>query len=223
MRSFITPVAVLGLLSPAFAGEAPKTNSSQPVAEGLLGQEPYRFNGVVLTEAARGSGFVAEHPNLFFTAAHVVFDEGKWGAPPLWAGSYSAEGEPSIEDQIPSRGYFRWTQYANLVATYGPNSRSAFSRDVALAWGLEPFIEGAPAALDFKGSSNLRSSNTSMITGYPAELDYTGDSGGYFLHATAPDTIPYKAGILPYVLATHISTGPGNSGGPVWIEDAPGS
>lgn len=223
MRSFITPVAVFGLMVPAVAGEPPKTNSSLPVAEELLAQEPYRFNGVVLTDTGRGSGFVAEDPRLFFTAAHVVFDADAWTAPPSWVGGYHAETEPSLDDQVPSRGYFRWTQYANLVATYGPNSRSAFSRDVALAWGYEPFLDGAPATLDFKGSAKLRGSVTSMITGYPAELDYSGDPGGFFLHATAPDTVPYQAGLLPYVFATHLSTGPGNSGGPVWIEDAPGS
>lgn len=113
--------------------------------------------------------------------------------------------------------------FENLVAEHGNNSRSAFARDVALAWGLQPFVEGIPASMDFKGVSNLQKPNISMITGYPAELDYTGDSGDYFLHSTAPDITPFKPAVGPYLYATHISTGPGNSGGPVWAQDELGN
>jgi hypothetical protein len=204
---------------PALAGEAPKTNSSQRVDAGQLASEPFYYTGIVFSGDSRGSGFVAEHEQLFFTAAHVVFGDTGWNPPPTWVGGYSDEGAPGAELEIPSRGYFRWTQYANIVAEAGPNSRRAFSRDVALAWGLEPFVEGIPASLDFKGVSNLQRSNISMITGYPAELDYTQESGGYFLHTTAPDITPFKPAVGPYLYATHISTGPGNSGGPVWVQD----
>jgi hypothetical protein len=109
------------------------------------------------------------------------------------------------------------------VAEYGVDSRPAFARDVALAWGLEDFLEGEPAGLDYKGLAHLRKPNLSMITGYPAELDYTGESGGYFLHATEPDLTPFRMASKSYLFATHISTGPGNSGGPVWSQDDSGT
>ena len=208
---------------PATAAEAPKTNSSQRVDAGQLTSEPFYYTGIVFSGDSRGSGFVAEHEQLFFTAAHVVFGDTGWNPPPSWVGGYSDEGSPGAELEIPSRGYFRWTQYANIVDEAGPDSRRAFSRDVALAWGLEPFVEGIPASLDFKGVSNLQRSNISMITGYPAELDYTQESGGYFLHTTAPDVTPFKLAVGPYLYATHISTGPGNSGGPVWVQDTLGN
>lgn len=223
MKNFYLPFALAGLLLPATAGEAPKTNSSQRLGEESLAQEPYYYNGIVFSGDSRGSGFVAEHPNLFFTAAHVVFGESSWNPPPTWVGGYSDEASPGAELEIPSRGYFRWTQYANIVAEAGPNSRRAFSRDVALAWGLEPFVDGIPASMDFKGVSSLKRPNLSMITGYPAELDYTGETGGYYLHSTTPDITPFKPAIGPYLYATHISTGPGNSGGPVWVQDAMGN
>lgn len=223
MKYFTLPFALAGLIFPAAAGEAPKTNSSQRVGDEQLGQEPYYYNGLVLSGGARGSGFVAEHPNVFFTAAHVVFDDGGWTSPPSWVGGYNGEGAPPAESEIPARGYFRWTQYANLVAEYGPTSRSAFGRDVALAWGLQPFVAGIPASLDFKGISHLQQSNISMITGYPAELIYTAESGGYYLHSTAPDITPFKPTFGRYLYATHLSTGPGNSGGPVWVQDPMGN
>ncbi len=224
----IPPFLLVGLSLCAAAQEPPKTNSSAPVDSGLLGDSPFIYNGLVFTDEARGSGFVAENPRTFFTAAHVVSSvteagEFSWGAPPVWVGGYSGAAQPSFEGAVASRGYFRWTQYAAHVAEYGVDSRPAFARDVALAWGLEDFLEGEPAGLDYKGLAHLRKPNLSMITGYPAELDYTGESGGYFLHSTEPDLTPFRMASKSYLFATHISTGPGNSGGPVWSQDDSGT
>lgn len=220
---------VLGLTLCASAQEPPKTNSSQVVDSGLLSTEPYRHTGIVFSGGAsggfRGSGVVASDPKLFFTASHVLWDdtEKKWLLPPEWVGGYSGDSEPG--DGIRSRGYFRWAGYSTVVTESGTDTRGAFSRDISLAWGLEDFVEGTPAAIDFKGINTLRRAKTSMITGYPALLDYTGESGGFFLHATEPDLTPFKPAVTAsgaYLYATHISTGPGNSGGPVWSQDESG-
>ena len=230
---------LLGLSLCALAQEPPKTNSSQQVDSGLLLEEPYRYTGLVLAEGSRGSGFVASNPKLFFTAAHVLrytTSEGgeedeeettkdQWSLPPAWVGgSYSSDSIPEFSAAVPSRGYFRWGSYTTHVAESGKNSRPAFNRDIALAWGLQDFIEGEPAEIDFKGRVNLSKRFPSMITGYPATLDYTGESGGYYMHATGLDLTPFKA-FSPsgnYLYATHISTGPGNSGGPVWSKGPSG-
>lgn len=201
----------------------------------LLSEDPYRFNGIVIATdpeglpVTRGSGFVASNPKLFFSAAHVMRVEETaekivWSPPPLWIGGYSDANQPDfVAQSIVSRGYFRWGSYLTHVEETGENSRPAFNRDISLAWGLEPFIEGDPAEIDFKGALNLKKPNSSMITGFPAELDYTGESGGYFLHATEPDLTPFKSTGTNYLYATHISTGPGNSGGPVWSDDGSGT
>ena len=227
---FATPAClVLGLPLCALAQEPPKTNSSQMVDSGLLNQEPYRHTGIVFSgnnaSAYRGSGVVASDPKLFFTASHVLWDdeEETWFLPPEWVGGYSGDGQPGFGQR--ARGYFRWTGYSVVVEESGINSRGAFSRDISLVWGLEDFVEGEPAAIDFKGVNNLKKAKTSMITGYPALLDYTGESGGYFLHATEPDLTPFRPALTSggnYLYATHISTGPGNSGGPVWGQNDAG-
>ncbi|MCW1885831.1 proprotein convertase P-domain-containing protein [Luteolibacter flavescens] len=221
MKNFASPLVAACLASPALAGDVlpPKTNSSIPIDEALLTQRPYSQNGVVLAGALRGSGFVAEHPNLFITAAHVLYsDEGKWASPPIWAGGVNSLSEPQT-GTITSRGYFRWAAYSKQAAASGGDSVNAFKQDVALAWAFTPFTAEQPALLDFKGTANLRSGISSMITGYPALIDYTEAPGNYLLHSTLEETTRYKAH-GNYLTATHISTGPGNSGGPVWVRDA---
>lgn len=226
MKFATPPFVLLGLSLYALAQDPPKTNSSQKVDSGLLTAEPYRYTGIVFSEDRsgdlfRGSGVVASDPKLFFTASHLLFDDEKmvWTLPPEWVGGYSADGDPGLGTATKSRGYFRWTGYSNVVTEHGTDSQGAFARDISLAWGLEDFITGAAAPIDFKGSANLKKPKLSMITGYPALLDYTGEDGGFFLHSTEPDFTPFRPTLTNYLYATHISTGPGNSGGPVWSQD----
>ena len=220
----------LFLWLPAAVAEDPKVNHSVPIDPALLGQEPYRQTGLVLTADARGSGFVASHPNLFFTAAHMVYrpidgaTPGQtdqpvgWQPPPSWLGAYN-NTSLSLGHEVLSRGYFRWTLYSDLVEKYAQNSNLAFGHDSVLVWGLAPFIAGSAAALDTQGMQKLHNGATSMITGYPAIIDYTNAAGNYFMHATTPAAIPYKIVHDRYLTADLISTGPGNSGGPVWIHN----
>lgn len=217
------------LLLPAMAGviePPPKTNSAAPVDEANIGLNPFAFNGMVLSDYGQGSGVVAANPKVFFTAAHVLFDaEGDgWSQPPQWAGGGNAEGPlPPQIVQTESRGYFRWSSYAGHALAAGQNSSSAFATDVAPAWGLQPFFGGTPAELDFNGYKKLKKhTDLSMITGFPAILDYTGDPGDGKLHATAPEFTDFKEDASQYLYATHISTGPGNSGGPVWLQETSG-
>jgi subtilisin-like proprotein convertase family protein/V8-like Glu-specific endopeptidase len=214
---------------PARAGvapvEPPKTNSAAPLTDLDLSTNPYIFNGMVTTEAGQGSGVVAENPKLFFTAAHVLYDpmEG-WSEPPLWVGGGEHVALPPEVLSGESRGYFRWSSYAGNVQSAGQNSTGAFATDLALAWGLEPFFGGTPAAIDFNGYKKLKKHNDlSMITGFPATLDYTEESGNGLLHATKPEFTIFQAEANRYLYATHISTGPGNSGGPVWLQEAGGT
>ena len=184
---------------------------------------PFIYNGIVLSPDSRGSGFVAENPFLFFTAAHVVHAAAGWGAPPSWLGGFSGADLPEEDaGSIDARGYFRWNQYSNLLVEFGENGRITFGKDLVLAWGLKPFTEGDTASIDFNGAKNLLKPNLSMITGFPATLDYDGTSGGAFLHSTQPDFTHYTRALGNYLEASLISTGPGNSGGPTWIQQPEG-
>jgi len=199
---------------------APKTLNPVRVPARLMDEEPFRFNGVVKNDDARGSGFCAWSAKTFFSAAHVVFDDasGKWGEPPFWvskANSITLDDSKSIQ----SRGYYRWTNYSEIVALDG-NNGDAFGRDVILGFSFNRLIQGKPAILNLKGVSDLKKPIRTLITGYPAENDYLGvPIKGFFLHKTGPGVTPYKTYSDKALEATLVSTGGGNSGGPVWTQN----
>jgi Proprotein convertase P-domain/Trypsin-like peptidase domain len=199
-----------------------KTTTPVKIDPGLIDEKPYAVNGLVLTESSRGSGFCGGHPRTFFTAAHVVHDgEGAWAPPPGWMlRANAATLDP--DDLIPSRGYYRFDRYAELVETVGVSR--AFGKDVALAFGFQNFINGKPARLSTTGGEDLRSGKRKLITGYPAVKDYTGDdTNGFFMHSTGPFRNVFRNASRGSVSTTLVATGPGNSGGPVWTANQPGA
>lgn len=221
------------------AGEAPveppKTNSALPVAEADLSLEPFIFNGRVFNDFdpedeepmpwlededfEQGSGVIAGNSKVFFTSAHVLYDrQDEWNSPPRWQG---------VNDVNPqgSRGYFRWSTYAGNTLkdiNLGQNSADAFSKDVALVWSFVPFIEGAPATLDYNGYKRLKTKKqNTMLTGFPQMLDYTGEDS-FGLHATEPGVNLFAEDAAKFLHATHISTGPSSLGGPMWVQNPGG-
>ncbi|MEO7099142.1 MAG: proprotein convertase P-domain-containing protein [Luteolibacter sp.] len=199
---------------------ASKTLNPVKVPDAKIGDAPYRFNGAVISGNYRGSGFCAWNRKTFFSAAHVVFDDeaGLWSSPPVW---YPHSNAAVLDDDqsIKTRGYYRWTNYSELVALDG-NNGDAFGRDVILAYAFKNLISGSPAKLNLRGTSDLRNDIKSMITGYPAVNAYTGKPiEGYFMHQTGPGVTPYKTYAGNSLTTTLISTGGGNSGGPVWTKN----
>jgi len=213
----------LATISGLSSAVEPKVNYSMPVDPADLTTDPYVHNGLVLTDAGRGSGFVAEDQHLFFSAAHVVYDETTgWGAPPVFIQGNHGD-VPDEKAAIQSRGYFRLNSYARLAEDFGMEWKATYSKDVLMGFAFEAFYSATPPKINMRGYADLRRDNLTFITGYPAEINYTGESGGNFLHTTAPEFIRFDGGFGNYVTTTHLSTGPGNSGGPVWRQDRRGN
>ncbi len=210
-------IAPLFLAGSLVATAKSKTVFPEKIDPTVVNQKPYRYNGVVLVEGARGSGFCAWNQRTFFSAAHVVYTDSGWGAPPLWlpkANSASVDASKALT----SRGYYRLRRYAEIVEESGESS--AFGRDVILAFAFKNVIPEAPAKLNLNGASDLRTNVSKLITGYPAVEDYTDTSTeGFFLHQTGPFNKPYSSSSDGALETTRISTGPGNSGGPIWTLD----
>jgi len=217
MKALLCSMAgALTFAEAAVAEPVSKVTYPVPVDAGRIDDTPYRFTGVVVSELGRGSGFCAWNPKTFFSAAHVVYD-GEWTAPPLWYGAVNSDTlDP--EDEVQSRGYFRWNAYAELADLNGAEHPRTFGKDVILAYALTDLAGGDSADLDLQGFQHLKVPNPVMITGYPAEIPYTGATNTYFMHQTGPVTTSFKGDRTRYVGTTLISTGPGNSGGPVWSQ-----
>lgn len=219
----ISNLPVIGMLfiaGSAVSSAAPKTLNPVKVVDNKIVEEPYRYNGLVLTKKTRGSGFCAWNRRVFFSAAHVVYNDkdGVWKAPPLWNPANNGAAVDTTKS-IQSRGYFRWTDYAEIVSVDG-NNGDAFGRDVIVGFAFEPLIKGTPATLNLSGGSNLKSGKRALITGYPAVNAYTNEKiSGYFLHQTGPGFVKFATYSGDAIETTLISTGPGNSGGPVWTSN----
>ena len=230
------------------APEPPKTNSALPVPAEEINQSPYAFNvrlrtrdaeGDDLTgahledkdkdstsssssEGSVGSGVIAGDPKLIFSTAHIFYERGH-----LWVGPPQVFGPFSLENPPDPRGYFRWSNYSdNVIANTaeGQNGILALSRDTVLIWGISPFMPGAGATVDFNGYKKLKSNKvTSMLTGYPFEIAYTEmPVPGMQLHATAPAVSTFTVDAANYLNVTHVSTGRGNNGGPIWVQNQSG-
>ncbi|BCU75614.1 proprotein convertase P-domain-containing protein [Luteolibacter sp. LG18] len=219
-------LSALGLVSLAGMAHADKTLNPVKIDPLLIDTEPYRFNGVVLTDEVRGSGFVAWNQRAFFTAAHVVSSLGgddteatlDWGLPPDWVPMNNSD-TADTEATIPSRGYYRFKSYEALAEAQKAVNGSAFSRDVVLGFAFEDLIPGTPAVLNTNGYKDIRGNVTTMITGYPAVNFYTGeDIPGYFLHQTGPGITPYAVDFGRAMRTSLVTTGSGNSGGPLWVQ-----
>lgn len=196
---------------------APKTIFPVKIEPSVVNESPYRFNGVVLTAEARGSGFCAWNPRTFFSAAHVVYTDSGWGEPPIWSPAVNS-GEVDPENSIQSRGYYRFNRYAEIVEEQGESA--AFGKDVILAFAFKDLIPGPAAKLNLDGATDLRGDVSKFITGYPATIFYTDtDTEGYFMHQTGPFDIPFSYSSNGSLAATRITTGPGNSGGPIWTKN----
>ncbi len=211
-------IGVLFLAGSLAATAKPKTASPVIIDKNEVHTAPYRYNGVVLAGDFRGSGFCAWNKSTFFSAAHVLYGEDHWLEAPTW---YPANHSATLDDSegIPSRGYYRWANYASLVA-WQTSSQKEFGRDVILAFAFRDFIKGSPAGMNLNGSNDLKKKIKTIITGYPADNQYVGDDiAGYYMHQTGPAVTPYKTFSGRALATTLVTTGHGNSGGPIWTKD----
>lgn len=186
------------------------------ISDSLLSQPPYQSTGYVSTTIGssgfRGSGVVARDRRLLYTCAHVIYERGRWASLVEFARAYHGTSDPPQSKLQAARGQFYFTTYS------GSDSDRDFNLDFAVAY--------APAGRDFgpavdvllNAGAQIRSSTTTkMILGYPAQLDRNGAQGRYFQHQTGPFQTGLQRILENYHEATGISTGPGNSGGPVFV------
>lgn len=184
------------------------------VTRSELAVTPFNSTGVLLTEVAgekyRGSAAVARDQRLLYTCAHVLYDDGLWATTGGFARMWDSPVAPTEAELVKIRGFHYYGAYS------GGNSPRAFSLDFAVSYRNPTTNFGPALPVLINGGVALRDPLLpKLIVGYPAEYAATGASGRYYMHKTGPFTEPMTQERKSYHLIDMITTGRGNSGGPV--------
>lgn len=165
----------------------------------------------------RGSGVVARDPKLLFSCAHVFNDQGEWATDYVFYRAWHDRSFPGRVQGMAPRGLHYFTSYSDGVNAFGSESNVAFASDFTVLYGNSDF--GPAAAVWQNSGSALRSSRLKRIVGYPSDIDFTGRPGFCYQHSTGW----FNYGAYRIRGAYHefddVSTGPGNSGGPIFLSD----
>lgn len=187
------------------------------VSASLLETAPYSSTGLVFSEinndGYRGSAVIARDSRLLYTCAHVLYDLGQWSTDVTFARRWNSSSSPSASQMVAVRGYRYYSSYG------GSASALDFSLDFAIGYRSGGASFGPAVGAYDDAGTDLRSATTKkMVLGYPAYIDYTDASGDYYQHRTGPVARAMKKSEDSYHTVSGISTGGGNSGGPVLIE-----
>jgi subtilisin-like proprotein convertase family protein len=175
-----------------------------------LDSAPYRSTGLVFAENYRGSAAVARDSRLLYTCAHLLYGDGIWATDVAFARGWHSSVSPTSSQMIGVRGY-------RYYATYGgTNSATDFSLDFAIGYRTATTSFGTALGYYEDGGAALRSSSIKkLVLGYPAKRDYDGAAGYYYQHRTGPFTGSMRQVSGSYHTISGVTTGGGNSGGPV--------
>jgi hypothetical protein len=206
------------------AEEAGAAVTPKPVPKASTADAPYRYTGLIGAGGYQGSGAVIGNKKVVLSCAHLVYEEmylDPWITDAVWYRAYQGQGYPAGKGQR-FRGYYHFSSYQQRGLKWGFNDERTFAADFTAHFAYADLSGGVgPGPMLENGVSALKSSKSKLITGYPAGL-YRGDNPlQYRMHATGPFTKPLEvfAPGYPYMEAFGVSTGPGNSGGPVWVWD----
>jgi hypothetical protein len=184
---------------------------------GLVDQSTGFMESKVDGEWYRGSGVIARDPKLIYSCAHLYYEGGKWATNYRFFRAYHGRSFPDSRDAASPRGLHYFTSYSTGVKSYGSDSDRTFASDFTVLYGNSDF--GPAVGWWSKGGPALRSNQPKRVVGYPADIDYTGELGRVFQHATAWFDYPAYRVVGGFHEFEDVSTGPGNSGGPVFVRD----
>ena len=222
--AMVAVFAALLLLSGAEA----QTYFSRRVPSSEIGIHPYNSVGLVetrvLRDSYRGSAAVARDPRLLYSCAHLVYEYGRgWATRFAFKRGHNNFGDAPSESYVAARGY-------RVLAGYAPTRNfNDFNDDFCVAYGGAARFFGRALSIHADPAGAVSSGSTEkMILGYPSDLDHLPfyDTGRYYMHRTGPFATPFvddEEGQGGHALADWVTTGSGNSGGPVVVWDSTSS
>ena len=209
---FSAAVATLALTPAAFG-------QIYPIAEtaAQLATPASQSTGIVVSKIGtgyyRGSGAVARHGQLIYSCGHMIASNGVWASELYFLRAWNSSSIPALSQMKAVRGYKKYADYQ------GPAGALEFSKDFIVGYDATNTF-GTPLNTFLDGATPLRTAGTTkLIAGYPAKIDYTGAAGGAFQYYTGSFTAPMYSVYPTYLNISGVSTGGGNSGGPVFVSD----
>lgn len=205
-----------------------QTYLPRPLQEGdpAYKNAPYSLTGLITVQVPNttsrvfGSGVVAKHPKLVFSCANIFFDpkaSDPWLTGIRWHRAWKLERAPTAMEGQALRGYFRLAGYA-AAARFSMTDPKTFAMDLTVHFAYENTAAGAVMPLSTNAVGDLKSSLQKSITGYPLGL-LSPVERIYVMHETGPFTRAFYERNGAYMGIDEVSTGAGNSGGPVCVNE----
>ena len=210
------------LLLAAMASLLRADYTSAPLDQATVQQLPYELVGIVVdvTGSVRGSGAVVGDPRIVLSCAHLPFDSGRltWGSDNYWVRAwYDLNGNnPGRSDGQVLRGYWKFASYADMVSKNGSDSEDTFAVDFVAYYSYEA-LGPASAGFWYDGQSALVNPAAKCIVGYPVGLYSSSSTQRNLMHEAGPFNLAFTQMRNAYNQIETVATGPGNSGGPVFV------
>lgn len=193
-----------------------------PVEPGDVGRFPYLYTGLIETAGGQmGSGSVAVHPKLVLGCAHMNYgDNGAWlpARTIRWFWKWNQGNYPDVSIGTILTGYYYFSSYQTNVGRYGMDDPWTFQFDFVANYSATQNTAGGYAGGWVEdGKPYLTTGGfNKLISGYPAGRYNEGDPNEHRMHSTEFNV---NMGVTRenYLGLDGVETGPGNSGGPVWV------
>jgi len=192
-----------------------------PVHQNDLRYSPYAYTGLITNEEGSGSGSVAIHRRLVLGCAHVnLADNNTWhpAGTIRWFWKWNQGFYPDKAGGILLTGYFYFNSYRQNVLKSGMASFPAYRQDFVANYSATRDTAGGFAASWVEEGRQFLTTGRrpKLISGYPAGRYWAGHPSKYRMHSMEfSDDMEVDSG--NYLGLEGVETGPGNSGGPVWV------
>ena len=194
--------------------------TSAPLNQAVTQRAPYQYAGIVLNarDGYRGSGTVVANPRLVVSCAHLPFNGSTmgWSTDNLWFRAYESSDTLTGSAGQPLPGLLHFANYADLVTVGNDDGLDALAVDFVVYYAYEDLAPGS-AGFWYDGQAALVSPAIKCIVGYPSGLYPFGDSRQNMMHQAGPFAQAFTQIWGSYNEIEGVSTGPGNSGGPVFV------
>ena len=207
---FMTPFGHAGVAFPS------------PVDPTEVGFSPYIYTGLIgTTDGYSGSGSVAVHPKLVLGCAHMNYGVNNAWLPARairWFWKWNQGNYPDDKNGILLTGYYYFSSYQSSVRRYGMDDTRTYPSDFVANYSATQETAGGYAGGWVEDGKQCLTTGglNKLISGYPAGRYIEGDPNEYRMHSTGFSDNMYVERDN-YLGLDGVETGPGNSGGPVWV------